>query len=261
MKLLAPLAFALFASAPGLAAEVGSIYYDVRYAGIHIATSKISGSVENNAYNLSIDSDYSVVFYSGTVSGRVNGKRQGDKIFPQTYLMASGGEPEYRTGIEFEANAARKITIEPPLEPNWNEGRVPLKPENSQNVLDPMSALVFASLHAGLDAKNACNTTLPVFTGLSRFDLIFSPQETKPTAARAVPKKEDGPPIIRCKVRFVPVAGHRPSNLTIKVLTETTSISIDFDAEPVGPVRLPRRIEIPTRFGTVVVARTAKEPS
>ena len=247
---------------PCLAQDVGTAFYEVRYAGIRIATSKVTGLVDGSAFRMSIDSEYNVVFYSGTLTGRVSGKRQGERILPQNYSMVSGGDPEYRTSIEYDGATARKIILEPPLEPNWNEGRVPLKPEHSQNVFDPMSAFVFASLRAGQDGDNACNTTVPVFTGLSRFDIVLQPRAAKAVPARAIAKRKTQIATISCTARFVPIAGHKPSNQTIKALTEAANpILIDFDAVPTGPVRMPRRIEIPTRFGTVVIDRSEKPPS
>lgn len=244
-----------------IAQDLGTAHYDTRYAGIRIATSTVTGFVEGSSYGMSLDSEYSVVVYSGTISARVSGRRQAEKILPQTYSMVSGSDPEYRTAIDFAGNAPGKITIEPPLEPNWNEGRITLKPEHTLGALDPMSAFVFASLRAGLDLKNTCNTVVPVFTGLSRFDLIFSPRSETSTSARVLSKKKAAADVIRCQVRFVPIAGHKPTNQTVKALSEATTIAIDFDAALSGSVRMPRRIEIPTRFGTVTIERSEKERS
>lgn len=255
---------ALLLGAPSCQADdVGSIYFDVRYAGIRIATTKITGSIDDTTYRLAVETEYNVIFYSGTVKSRVNGRRNGGQLLPHDYSQISGSDPKYRIDMTFDAGAAKVTLIEPPLEPDWNEGRVPLKPEHSQNVLDPLSALISASLHAGLDADNACRAALPVFTGLSRFDLVLSPRPADRTAAHAASGEEKSPshPVIGCAVRFLPIAGHRPSNPTVKILKEPQAIFIDFDKEAVGPVRLPRRIEIRTPLGAAVLTRAEKQPS
>lgn len=256
------LALWLACTSPLAAQDVGTAFYDMRYAGIRIATSKVTGSIDGNSFRMSLDSEYSLVIYSGTVTGRVSGRRQGERLIPQSYSMMSGSDPEYVTKIEYDGTHARKIIIEPPLEPGWGDGRVPLKAEHSQNVFDPMSAFVMASLKAGQDINSACAASLPVFTGLSRFDIVLSPRPAPAKAARVLARSKTSPAVISCAARFVPIAGHKPSNQTIKALTESASpILIDFDVELTGPVRMPRRIEIPTRFGTVVIERSEKPPA
>ena len=48
---------------------------------------------------------------------------------------------------------------------------IKLKPENLQNVFDPMGATLAMS---DTSASDACNRTIPVFDGKVRFDLMLS---------------------------------------------------------------------------------------
>lgn len=249
----------MFASiaVPAAAQDSVTATYDVRYLGIRIATARIDGGMENGRYRLTLESRYSVVVYSGTITSRVLGALAGDRLVPGNYTLEATGDPQRRSAIAFENGAAKTVTIVPPLEPDWNEGRVALQPQHMRNVLDPLSGFVLASMRAGANPEDACRTTVPVFSGVSRFDVALEPIPAAPVPANAgrAPRRE-GPDVISCRIRFVPIAGHRPVNQTVQALQAAESMRIDFERRLTGTVRLPHRIEIPTRFGTVSIRRT-----
>lgn len=228
--------------------------YDVRFAGIRIATARIAASLNDTVYTMDFTSDYSVLFYSGTISGRVVGRIAGERVQPQDYMLGSTGDPPRRSAMSFDGSTVRNITIEPPLEANWNEGRIVLQPQHRRGVLDPLSGLIYAAMRAGTGEQDACRTTVPVFSGVSRFDVALSPVEPRPI--RAAANSRQTPDVISCRIRFVPIAGHRPANQTVRVLQASSTMRVDFERAVTGNVRMPYRIEIPTRFGTVAIQRT-----
>lgn len=228
--------------------------YEVRFAGIHISTAHITGRFEGPSYRLDLDSHYSVFLYSGTITGHVTGKLVGDRLVPEHYSLASSGDPEHRSAIDFEGTTASKVGIEPPLPPDWDLGRIRLQPKDSRDVVDPMSALVLASLRAGGDPAEACKATLPVFSGVSRFDVVLTPADANLRRRNRSPRDT-----IACAARYLPISGHRPSNRTVQAIAASTGLSIEYDVVPIGPVRLPRRIIIPTRLGTVTIERSERE--
>jgi hypothetical protein len=228
--------------------------YDVRFAGIRIATARIDASVADAIYTMNFTSSYSVLFYSGTITGRVVGRIAGERIQPKDYTLGSTGDPPRHSAMTFDGNAVRDVSIEPPLGADWNEGRILLQPQHRRGVLDPLSGLVYAALRAGNGEQDACRTTVPVFSGVSRFDVALSPAEPRPT--RAAASSLSAPDVISCNIRFVPIAGHRPANQTVRALQASSTMRVDFERAITGNVRLPHRIEIPTRFGTVAIQRT-----
>lgn len=244
---------------PSAAAQSVSANYEVRWLGVRIANATVTGEIANGSYRLALDSSYSLVIASGSIAGRVTGRlSDGSRLAPQAYSLASTGEPRQRSEIAFEGNTARRVSIEPPLPANWHDERVPMQPQHSRNVLDPMSSFVFAALRAGIGGPDdGCRSTIPVFTGVSRFDVVLAPiAQTARTVRASTGSREQAPTTFSCRIRFVPIAGHRPGNSTVRALQGATDMRVDFDQEMVGPVRMPRRIEIPTRWGTVSIRRT-----
>ena len=237
------------------AADTIEATYEVRWIGVRIATARVTASIEGQRYSLALDSRYSVVVSRGRIIGRVEGQLAGRRVLPAVYSLGSSGEPEQRSAMAFEGGNARRITIEPPLPPDWNTGRIALQPQHQRSVVDPLSALVLAALHAGVSRDDACRSTLPIFSGVSRFDVVLSPAET-PRPRRG--ERREGPPPISCRIRFVPIAGHRPANVTVRELERAPAMRVEFEAEPTGNIRMPQRIEIPTRYGTVSITRRSE---
>jgi hypothetical protein len=254
MRIAAPCLALVLSLAASSVAKAVEASYDVRWLGVRIATARVTGAFEGQRYSLSIDSRYAVLISRGQITGRAEGELRGGRVLPTAYRLGASGEPEQRSAMTFEAGAARRISIEPPLPPDWNVGRIPLEPQHQRDVIDPLSALVLAAVRAGASRDDACRSTLPVFSGVSRFDVVLSPAEPRPLRRG---ERREGPPPIACRIRFVPIAGHRPANVTVRELQRAPAMLVEFEPELTGNVRMPRRIEIPTRYGTVSVTRQA----
>jgi hypothetical protein len=236
-----------------LPAAAQSTVYEVRWAGIRIATATINGALEDGNYAMTLDARYRVLVWSGTVSGRVEGRVLNGRLVPRTFRMRSSGSPANASEMDFEGGAARNIRIEPPLPADWNNGRVPLRPEHQRGVLDPMSAIFQMAFTAGADPESACGRTLPVFTGTTRVDIGTSPRPTPVTRASA--RASEPPPGPSCTLSFMPVAGHRPVNATIRALQAARDIRVEFDAEATGAVRLLRSMHVPKSYGTLSIEK------
>lgn len=236
-----------------LPAAAQSTVYDVRWAGIRIATATINGALEDGNYAMTLDARYRVLVWSGSVSGRVEGRIVNGRLVPRMFRMRSSGSPANASEMDFEGGVARNIRIEPPLPADWNNGRVPLRPEHQRGVLDPMSALFQIALTAGLDPESVCGRTLPVFTGTTRVDIGTAPRAVPVTRASA--RANERPPGPSCTLRFTPVAGHRPVNATIRALQAARDMRVEFDAEATGTVRLLRSMHVPTSYGTLSIEK------
>jgi len=89
--------------------------------------------------------------------------------------------------------------------------RVPITTQSRQNVVDPVGAFVVAMDRPGsTDGNRACNRVVRVFDGWKRFDIRLSYKETRP----AMGGDATAPNVIVCAARYVPVAGHRSSDVT-----------------------------------------------
>jgi hypothetical protein len=236
---------------PSAAAQISAVY-EVRWLGLRIATSRVEARVEGGEYRLQLVSDYAALLSSGRITGEATGRVEGERVLPRRYSLGATGDPERQSLVEFERGEARRITITPPLEPDWPQGRVPLRPEHQRGVVDPLSALVLAAIRAGEEGA-ACRTTLPVFTGVSRFDVTLSPMPApRPRRGEA---QAAAPAPLTCRITFTPISGHRPANQTVRVVQQAREMRVEFEPQATGGTRLPRRIEIPTRWGTVSIVR------
>jgi len=126
---------------------------------------------------------------------------------------------------------------------------VALRNTDLKAVFDPLSAVLAISRVAG---GNPCDRRIPVFDGKQRFDLAFTylRQQAMGTAARA-----NGQPSVAivCRVRFIPIAGHRMTADT-KHMAETEGIEVAFRPVPSAAIHVPYQISIPTVAGYATLA-------
>jgi hypothetical protein len=101
--------------------------------------------------------------------------------------------------------------------------------------------------------QNACAKTLPIFDGKMRYDLVFSYKGTR--------RMEDGAyrgPLYVCRVKYVQIAGHKPSKKNeLDATTESTEVWM----MPVADSNLvvPYYISIPTNMGMASMKSTKFE--
>ena len=68
---------------------------------------------------------------------------------------------------------SRRVDISPPF--GDSPDRVPLRPHDQRNIIDPVGAYVFPAPKSGPPlSPAACDRTLPIFDGYTRFDLKLS---------------------------------------------------------------------------------------
>ena len=108
-------------------------------------------------------------------------------------------------------NAVTGVDIAPPFEDKPD--RVPLGPHDEQNVVDPVGAFVIPAPAAGpMVSPAACNRTIPIFDGYTRFDIDLTYVGERIAKAKGY----DGPVAV-CAARYVPISGRsrngpRPSS-------------------------------------------------
>jgi hypothetical protein len=122
-----------------------------------------------------------------------------------------------------------------------------LKPENLQNVFDPMGATLAMS-DAG--PSDACNRTIPVFDGKARYDLHLSLKGRE----RISERRPSGQPreLVVCRVKYVPVAGHKPKDF-INPWIDYDHIEIALRAVPTAGVYVPYRVTVPSTIGAGIM--------
>ena len=219
----------------------------------------MSGSVEPGGYNLNLTAKLTGL--ASIVSGAkgaasATGTIPDNHLRPATYATTSANSDITRTTRMTMSNGnVAEAEVVPPWGPFPD--RVPITEADQKNIVDPMSALVMTVPGTGdVIGPAACNRTLPIFDGATRFDVVMSFVGT-----RAVKVKGYEGPVAVCAVRYKPIAGHRANRAGTKFMADNKEIEAWL--APVGHSRIvaPFRISLMTMIGTVVVEATAFEVS
>ena len=140
----------------------------------------------------------------------------------------------------------RSVAVEP--EPPERPDRVPVKPADRAGVTDPVGMLA-VPVPDGPLSPGLCDRRIPVFDGTSRADLVLSRGSLVDVA--------DGPyrgQALDCRVRWVPVSGHRPKRPAVVRMAANDGMRVRLAPVPAGGLLLPLEIAVDTGWGTARIA-------
>ncbi|WP_169738518.1 DUF3108 domain-containing protein [Afifella pfennigii] len=124
--------------------------------------------------------------------------------------------------------------------------RVPLRAQDRQGVLDPLTALVMPL--GGRSGPALCEHHAPIFEDQQRFDLSL--QYLRQERFSGGNKNYSGPAVV-CQVRYAPIAGHRSQKKTVREMAANTGMEVWLaPIERLG-VAIPVRAQVPTEFGLI----------
>lgn len=222
--------------------------YVVSYYGIVLAKSHFTSHVSNEAFRLegSIASAGIASFFDDTRARAVaSGRFAGDRTLPRTYAVSyTYGDKAKKTTLAFAGDRVAKVSNVPPLKKRGKDW-VPVAPRHLASVVDPISAaLVRAS---GPEA--VCGRTIRFFDGELRGDLKLFPLDVGRVDTGAYKGEA-----VRCGGKFIPVAGYRPGNKSMRYLRDKSPIRITF--APLGEtgVYAPIEATVGTRIGTITLS-------
>ena len=240
----------MITAAPAASQNV-RVNYSVKLIGLPLGSAGLSGSVDSTGYRLQVDAKLSglasVVSKSQGAATASGALTQG-RVAPATYANTSANSKETRTvRMAMAAGTVKGVDIAPPF--TENEGRVPLSDAHKRGILDPLSALVMPV--GGSDpivGPAACNRTLPIFDGYTRFDISLTYRGNRQVKAKGY----DGAVAV-CSVRYVPIAGHRPNRKPTQFMANNRDIEVWL--APLHNMRIvvPYRISVATMIGTTVI--------
>lgn len=219
-----------------LPANVDAVYR-ISFTGLgKIGHFHFNSQVNGEAYALAADAkiDTAIFDYKGNMSSRGVVTSAGISARPADYAFHYRQKTFLKKkkiktlNIAFTGPAVSKVT--PADEPSPKT--VPVTPEQLRNVLDPLSGVMALSLG---DAANPCAQKLPIYDGKQRFDLVFTP------------KGRSGPDHL-CRVRLVPISGHKPGEGAGSVIKG--EIELVLRPVPRANVVIPYRVTVPTIIGT-----------
>ncbi|BAR98899.1 hypothetical protein BV133_1306 [Blastochloris viridis] len=226
--------------------------YEVTLAGIEIG--KAAFVVDINANTFTTVSNAKVTGVAQIVAegkGRAGarGTLVKDKLQPGSFALTADSDSrhlEIQFGFD-KAGAVKNLQVTPTPQPRPD--RLEVTDAHRRNVLDPMSATLFAVPGTGdVIGPEACNRVLPIFDGVARYDLTLSYARQDTVAAKGF----SGTAVV-CQVAFKAVAGHRLGRKDIEYMEANNDISVWLVPVAGSRVLVPFRISVATKVGTCVI--------
>ena len=244
-------ALACAAACPGASAETIKAHYSVSLIGLSIGSASASGVIEPQSYRVDIGlrtTGLANLVNSAKGAATATGALAELGPVPATYANSTANATETRTvRMALAANAVRALEVKP--EPWDAPVRIPVTDSNKRNIVDPVSALIMRVPEgAPLVGPAACNRAIPVFDGVTRFDVQLSYVETRNARTRGYIG-----PVSVCAARYTPISGHRPDSASTKFMAENGDMSVWLAPLPNAHVVVPLRIDMRTAAGMLVI--------
>lgn len=230
------------------------VRYDVSFKGVTIAKGSLSLVLDGSAYSAKAKMEptgFATLLTASKVDAEADGRFGDSGLAPGRYKLDSI-DPGMTTKVRMKMSGGTvaRLDAEPPLDPAPD--RVPVTAAHRQGVLDPISAAMAPlAISAGaLDADSACDRSVPVFDGWTRYDVALSAKGTE----RLRTPSYDGVAFV-CGARWMPISGHRADSDSVEYLVNNRGLEAAFIA--VGEKMLvPVRVEIETPHGLLSVRAT-----
>jgi hypothetical protein len=235
-----------------VAAETIRARYSMKYLNLKVGEIATFTDVEASDYRTLLDAHVTglaMIASSFKTSMKSNGVVRKGLALPNAFMAteASGSSGEHRSEMLLDAGNVRTVDIDPPFDEV--PGSVPITEEDKRDVVDPSSALLLPVPGAKPTVgPAACERTLRVFNGTVRFDLSFDFIRTEEITDRAY-----SGPVSVCSVRFVPIAGYKPSASMIQFMA--TNRKIEARLAPIAKSRLVvvAALTVPLQIGTAIL--------
>ncbi|NKB16546.1 MAG: DUF3108 domain-containing protein [Sphingomonadales bacterium] len=149
--------------------------------------------------------------------------------------------------MRFDGNEVAQLTVVPQKPPKPDE--VPLQRDHYKGVFDPLTAIMALGQMAQ-DSRDLCRRTLSIFDGKHRFDLALSHRrdvEIRPANSRGQAVAGQ-----LCRIRYVPLAGHRDNGET-RDMARNHRLEVILRPVPDAGIAVPHEIRIPTFGGDIVI--------
>ncbi len=222
--------------------------YRIEFNGFDVGKFDLQANVTGTSYTVAGEARISALLGAFKWQGltRSSGVLSGASPKPAGYTFDFNGIGKQGSiKLGYKHGAITSISSLPQTPPTPDT--VPVETQHLKDVLDPLSAVL--ALSRTSDA-NPCTRKLAVFDGKQRFDLTLSFLRQQ-AVAEARPSGQPGVAFV-CRVRYVPIAGHRMTADTRHMAT-TEGIEVSLRPVPSAALFVPHQISIPTAAGTATL--------
>ena len=229
-------------------------------SGISIANIPIGNARVNtvfNGKNFKISANGRTAGVSRLVSdGRGTLHAEGvvgkNRVFPRQFSMDTVDDKLVtKVRMSMSKGDIKRLLAAPPL--SKRPDRIPVLKKHYRSILDPLSAFMVPLDSDGkIEPAKACNRTIPVFDGWQRFNVRLSFSTTK--NANLGGRDGYNGPVVVCKARYIPIAGHRPTRSTTVYLANNKNMELWLAPIKGIPTLVPVNIKIGTKLGFLTLS-------
>ncbi len=199
------------------------VKYKISFLGFDLARANFAAKFEHGLYAARVGyktTGIVKVFAAANGDVSVTGAIESNRVIPAEFHQATK-ENSKDSSVEMVMSQGNVVTNVALPEHLPDPNRVPVRDENRKGILDPLSALLIPIGKNTDQISSACNRTIPIFDGWTRFDIALSLKETK--SLDKGPFKGD---VVVCSVRWVPIAGHVPTRAGTKFMMDNKNIEV-----------------------------------
>ena len=240
--------------ATGAAADMLRANYSISLIGLTIGAADVAVAFEGAHYSLEAHARVTglaslVVSTRGASTGA--GEIEGGHVSPRTFAVTAANSYATRTvRMALASNTVAGVDISPPYDPKPD--LVPVTARDQQGVVDPVGAAM-VTVAAGVSPTSAaaCDRTVAVFDGATRFDIALAY-----VGERKVKTKGYAGPVAICTARYSPVAGYRRDRPLTKFWQDNRDIEVWLAPVQGKNLLMPYRLALRTPVGMAVVEAT-----
>jgi hypothetical protein len=225
--------------------------YALSLMGLPFGSASAIGVIEPQSYKLDISmrtTGLANLVNNTKGAASATGKLLAEGPAPATFAHSIANSTETRTvRMAMSGNTVQALEVNPAP---WDAVlRLPVSDEQKRHIMDPLSALLMR-VPAGepLVGPSACNRNIPVFDGVTRFDVRLAYVETRSARTRGY----EGPVTV-CRAHYTPISGHRPDSASTKFMAENQDMSVWLAPLTNAHVVVPLRIDIRTSVGMMSI--------
>ncbi len=197
--------------------------YAVSLGGVPMGEAILHATIDAKHYKVEITADVGTLLNNTKLQGEASGSRTGQKLTPERYkLVMSDGQ---ESTVDFTASAAAGAKTANPL----------------RGVLDPLSALLAASIRPASETASPCDKVLTILMSRAKIDASLHPSE----------EEQHDPRLVTCRVQFAPNANSSVNGEQLRKI----QWEVNFQKLNKPELWLVEQVSLPTDLGTVTINR------
>ncbi|TXN42098.1 DUF3108 domain-containing protein [Methylobacterium sp. WL30] len=229
------------------------VKYGLSFLNLGVGTADLTADLTPERYAIGLTGRLTGLagwFFQGDGTARSSGRLSPAGAVPSTFRIDSRyGTAPVRVLVTFDAGTVRKAEVEP--EPQPKPDRVPVTAADTTNVTDPIGMLA-VQVGPGPLVPAMCDRRIPVFDGAARADIALS----RGTVVQVTAGPYCGP-ALECRIRWIPVAGHRAKGSSVRRMSENDDMRVRLAPITEAGLLLPLSIAVGTGWGTARIEATS----